>query len=41
MYLSFSDNIWGVDLVGMQFISKYDKGIQFLLHVIDIYSKCP
>ena len=36
----FSDNIWGVDLAYMQLISKFDKGICFLLCVIDIYSKC-
>ena len=35
----FIDNIWGVDLVDMQLISKFNKGIRFLLRVIDIYSK--
>ena len=35
----FIDNIWGVDLVDMQFISKFDKRVRFLLCVIDIYSK--
>ena len=33
------DNIWGVHLVDMQLISKFDKRIIFLLCVIDIYSK--
>ena len=33
------DNIWGADLAGMQLISKFNKGIRFLLCVIDIYSK--
>ena len=37
--LSFKDNIWGVDLVDMQLIIKFNKGIRFLLCVIDIYSK--
>ena len=35
----FIDNIWGADIVGMQLISKFNKGIGFLLCVIDIYSK--
>ena len=36
---SFKDNIWGADLVDMELISKYNKGILFLLCVIDIFSK--
>ena len=36
---SFIDNIWGTDLPDMQLISKFNKGLQFLLCVIDIYSK--
>ena len=39
VYLSFKDNIWGVDLADLQLISKYNKGIRFLLCVIDIFSK--
>ena len=39
MYSSFRDNIWGVDLVDMQLLSKFDKGFRFLLCVIDIFSK--
>ena len=39
MYSEFKDNIWGVDLEDMQLISKYNKGIRFLLYVIDIFSK--
>ena len=35
----FTDNIWGVDLADMQLIRKFNKGIRFLLCVIDIYSK--
>ena len=29
--LSFRDNIWGVDLADMQSLSKYNKGIKYLL----------
>ena len=36
---TFKDNIWGVDLADMQLLSKYNKGIRFLLCVIDIFSK--
>ena len=36
---SFKDNIWVADLGDMQLISKFYKGIRFLLCVIDIYSK--
>ena len=31
--------IWSADLVDMQLISKYNKGIRFLLYIVDIYSK--
>ena len=34
----FENNIWGVDLADMQLLSKYNKGIRFLLCVIDIFS---
>ena len=33
------DNIWGVDLADMQFISKLNKRFKFLSCVIDIYIK--
>ena len=33
----FIDNIWGA--YDMQLISKFNKGLRFLLCVIDIYSK--
>ena len=39
VYLIFIDNIWGADLADMQLISKFNKGIRFLLYVIDIFSK--
>ena len=39
VYSSFKDNIWGVDLVDMQLINKYNKGIKYLLSAIDLFSK--
>ena len=39
MYPSFKDNIWGINLANMQLISKYNKGIRYLLCVIDLFSK--
>ena len=39
VHSSFIDNIWGTGLADMQLISKLDKGIRFLLCVIDIFSK--
>ena len=39
VHSSFIDNIWGADLADMQLIRKFNKGIRFLLCVIDIYSK--
>ena len=36
VHSSFKDNIWGVDLADMQIISKYKKGIKYLLCVIDL-----
>ena len=39
VYSTFKDNIWGVDLADMQLLSKYNKGIRFLLCVIDIFNK--
>ena len=35
----FRDNIWRVDLADMQSLSKYNKGINFLLCAIDLFSK--
>ena len=34
-----SHHIWDADLADMQLISKFDKGIRFLLYVTDIYGK--
>ena len=39
VYSSFKDNIWGVDLADMQLISKYNKGIRYLLCAIDLLSR--
>ena len=39
VYSSFIDNIWGVDLADMQSLSKYNKGIRYLLCAIDLFSK--
>ena len=39
VYSSFRDNIWGVDLANMQSLSKYNKGIKYLLCAIDLFSK--
>ena len=38
VYSSFKDNIWDVDLADMTLISKFNKGIKYLLHVIDLFS---
>ena len=38
-YSGFKDNIWGVDLADMQSLSKYNKGIKYLLCAIDLFSK--
>ena len=35
----FRDNIWDIDLADMQSLSKYNKGIKYLLCVIDLFSK--
>ena len=37
VYSSFRDNIWGVDLADMQSLSKYNKGIKYLLCAIDLF----
>ena len=39
VYSTFKDNIWGADLADMQLLSKYNKGIRFLVCAIDIFSK--
>ena len=39
MYSFFKGNIWSVDLADMQSLSKYNKGIKYLLCAIDLFSK--
>ena len=39
VYSQFKDNIWGVDIADMQSLSIKNKGIRYLLCVIDLYSK--
>ena len=39
VHAAFKDNIWGADLADMQLLSRYNKGIRFLLCAIDIFSK--
>ena len=36
IYSSFQGNIWGANIADMQLISRYNKGVRFLLFVIDI-----
>ena len=39
VYSSFRDNIWGVDLADIQSLSKYNKGIKYLLCAINLFCK--
>ena len=39
LYPSFKDNIWGADFADVQLISKFNKGIRFLLCAINVFSK--
>ena len=39
VHVAFKYNILGADLADMQLLNKYNKGIRFLLCVIDIFSK--
>ena len=39
VYLPFRDNICGVDLGDMQSLREYNRGIRYLLCVIDLFSK--
>ena len=38
VYSQFKDNIWEVDLVDIQSLSRKNKGIKYLLCAIDLYS---
>ena len=37
--MSGIDEIWAADLVDMQAFSKFNRGVKYLLAVIDIFSK--
>ena len=37
--VSGMDRIWAADLVDMQAFSKFNRGVKYLLAVIDIFSK--
>ena len=39
VYSFFGDNIWSVDLADMQSLSKYNKGIKYLMCTIDLFNK--
>ena len=39
VYSSFTDNIQSVDIAGMESLSKCNEGINYLLCVIDLFSK--
>ena len=39
VHAAFKDNVLCTDLTDTQLISKYNKGVRFLLCVIDIFSK--
>ena len=39
VYSSCKENIWVVDLADVQLISKYNKGIRYLLCAIALFSK--
>ena len=38
IHSSFRDNFWGADLVDMDLIRKYNKGIRFLMCVLFIFT---
>ena len=39
VYSPFRDNFWGADLADVQLLSKYNKGIKYLLCTIDLFIK--
>ena len=39
MYVNRIDKIWAADLVEMEAFSKFDRGVRYLLTVIDVFSK--
>ena len=39
VYANGIDKIWAADLVEMQSFSKFNRGVRYLLTVIDVFSK--
>jgi len=39
VYVDGIDKIWAADLVEMQSFSKFNRGVRYLLTVIDVFSK--
>ena len=39
LYSFFRDNIWSVDLADIKSLSKYNKGIRYLLCAFELFSK--
>ena len=39
VYSSFQNNFWGTDLEDLQLVKELNKGFQFSLYIVDIYSK--
>ena len=39
VYSRFKDNVWGADLADMQSLSKYNKGIKYLLCTMFFFRK--
>ena len=39
VYSLFEDNVWEVDLADMQSLSKFNKGIKYVLCATDLFSK--
>ena len=39
MYVNGIDKVWAADLVEMQSFSKFNRGVRYLLTVIDVFSK--
>jgi len=39
VYVNGNDKIWAADLIEMQAFSKFNRGVRYLLTVIDVFSK--
>ena len=40
VYARYKDNIWAADLAEMGSLSSKNKNVQYLLCVIDVFTKC-